>query len=175
MKKSSRITVVILFALLGVLSSVSVRAQRNTDHLNLSVGALYERGLDATIAFEHTNRYHNAWEFFAMGYVKYEKDPKAGHYTSKSMWHSYRSWHVGACYKPCVTRGRNHHGNFRLGATGGSNTDSFVGGLHVGYEHSYALNGGWELFFQAKEDVIIKGKDLFRTGVEIGVKVPLNK
>lgn len=161
--------------MLFVSISTNVNAQQNTDHLNLSVGTLYERGLDCTISYEHTTKYHNAWEYFAMGYVKYEKDPEAGHYTPSSVWKSYRSWHVGICYKPCVNRGRNHHGNFRLGASGGSNTDRFVGGIHVGYEHTYALNGGWELFFLAKEDVVIKGKDLFRTGLEIGVKVPLNK
>ena len=41
-----------------------------------------------------------------------------------------------------------------------------------GYEHSYALRKGWELFWQAKCDLMIKGKDLFRTGIVIGVKIP---
>lgn len=174
MNTTKRKIVSVLVVMLCTLGCVRTNAQQNTDHLNLSAGALYERGLDVTIAYEHTTKYHNAWEYFAMGYVKYEEDKSAGHYTKDSFWKSYRSWHLGICYKPCVSRGRNHHGNFRIGATGGSNTNRFVGGVHVGYEHSYALNSGWELFFLAKEDVAIRGKDLFRTGVEIGVKVPLN-
>ena len=47
-----------------------------------------------------------------------------------------------------------------------------LGGIHVGYEHSYALRKGWKLFWQAKCDLMIKGEDLFRTGIVIGVKIP---
>ena len=159
---------------LSVCSVLPVRAQgSNQDRLMLSVGALYERGFDATVAWEHETKYHHAWEYFATGYLKYCDDPDAGHVTTKSFWDSYNTWHVGVAYKPCVSRGRNHHGNARLGVSGGSDRHRFVGGIHVGYEHSYALKQGWQLFFQVKEDVIIKGDDLFRTGVAVGVKVPL--
>lgn len=159
---------------LSVCSVLPVRAQgSNQDRLMLSVGALYERGFDATVAWEHETKYHHAWEYFATGYLKYCDDPDAGHVTTKSFWDSYNTWHVGIAYKPCVSRGRNHHGNARLGISGGSDRHRFVGGIHVGYEHSYALKQGWQLFFQVKEDVIIKGDDLFRTGVAVGVKVPL--
>lgn len=159
---------------LSVCSVLPVRAQgSNQDRLMLSVGALYERGFDATVAWEHETKYHHAWEYFATSYLKYCDDPDAGHVTTKSFWDSYNTWHVGVAYKPCVSRGRNHHGNARLGVSGGSDRHRFVGGIHVGYEHSYALKQGWQLFFQVKEDVIIKGDDLFRTGVAVGVKVPL--
>jgi hypothetical protein len=152
----------------------SMRAQSsNQNRLLLDVGALYESGCDATIAYEHENKYHHAWEYFATGYLKYATDPEAGHITKQSFWHNYNTWHVGIAYKPCVNRGRNHHGNARLGVSGGSNLHRFVGGIHVGYEHSYALKHGWEIFFQVKEDVVIKGEDLFRTGIAVGVKVPL--
>ena len=149
-------------------------AQTNNNHLMVSVGALYERGFDATIAYEHGSKYHNAWEYFAVGYIKYDDDPEAGHITKKSFWNNYRSWHVGIAYKPCVKRGRNHHGNFRIGASAGSDTHDFLGGIHVGYEHTFALKHGWEVFFQVKEDVIIpRSGDLFRTGASIGFKLPL--
>ena len=139
----------------------------------LAVGASYERGLDATLSIERELKYHNAWEFFFTGYLQWDDDPLAGHVTKHSFWHSYNTWSVGLAYKPCVSRGRNHHGNLRLGASCGSDLDEFIGVVHVGYEHSYALMGGWELFFQLKEDVAICAKDLFRTGVALGVKVPL--
>jgi hypothetical protein len=165
----------ILFALaLSVIASGPLRAQgSNSNHLTVGVSALYERGFDATVAYEHETRYHHAWEYFVTGYLKYQDDPVAGHVTAKSFWDSYDTWHVGIAYKPCVSRGRNHHGNARLGVSGGSDRHRFVGGIHVGYEHSYALKHGWQLFFQVKEDVIIRGDDLFRTGVAVGVKVPL--
>lgn len=165
--------VAMLVAVLVLLSTTRSFGQTNNNHLLFSMGALYERGVDATIAYEHGSKYHNAWEYFAIGYLKYAEDPNAGHITKQSFWHTYNSWHVGICYKPCVNRGRNHHGNARLGASGGSDRHEFVGGIHVGYEHTYALKHGWELFFQVKEDVIIKGEDLFRTGVSLGIKLPL--
>ena len=148
-------------------------AQSHCNRIMVGVGALYERGLDATISLEHETNNHHAWEYFANGYLKYEDDPAVGHITRDSFWKSYNTWGVGIVYKPCVVRGRNHHGNLRLGASAGSDTKDFLGGLHVGYEHNYALRSGVQLFWQVKSDVMIKGEDLFRTGIVLGVKLPL--
>ena len=62
----------------------------------------------------------------------------------------------GVAYKPCVIRGRNHHGNIRISGMAGSDTEKFVGGGSVGYEHSYTLHNDWEVFFLVKEDVCCK-------------------
>lgn len=165
----------IFVALLLLLFSMPFwcRAQSNQNHLQLSVGALYERGFDATLSYEHETSYHNAWEFFANGYLKYDIDPEAGHVTKKSFWRNYRTWSLGVAYKPCVRRGRNHHGNFRIGIAGGSNLDHWIGIGTVGYEHTYTLRHGFELFFLVKEDVVISGRDMFRTGVALGFKLPM--
>jgi len=162
-----------ILALLLFPCSLASHAQSNSNHLMLGIGALYEHGLDATLSYEHSGRYHNAWEYFATYYVKYADDPDAGHITRNSFWHHYNTWHVGIAYKPCVTRGRNHHGNVRIGASGGSDLHDFRGALHAGYEHTYSLKGGWELYLLFKEDIVIEGEDLFRTGVSVGLKVPL--
>lgn len=165
----------LLAVILTFLFSGRASAQQNENHLMLSGGIAYERGLDGAIAYQHTTRYHHAWEYFADYHVKWEDDPDAGHITKKSFWHSYNSWHLGIAYKPCVNRGRNNHGNLRIGVSGGSDLHDFVGGIHVGYEHTLSLYRGWEFFFQVKEDVIIpRSGDLFRTGVALGVKVPLS-
>ena len=44
---------------------------------------------------------------------------------------------------------------------------------HLGYEQNYTLRHGWKLFWQVKTDVMIKGEDLFRTGIVLGVKLPV--
>ena len=62
----------------------------------------------------------------------------------------------------------------RIGASAGSDTHRFLGGIHFGYEHNYVLCGGWQLFCQVKTDLMIKGEDLFRTGIVLGIKLPLN-
>ena len=145
----------------------------NNNHLELCAGTLYERGLDATISYEHETLYHSSWEYFINGYLKYDKDQRAGHITRSSFFKNYNTYNLGVAYKPCISRGRNHHGNMRIGVSAGSDREKFIAGAHIGYEHTYTLPRSLELFWQVKEDVIFKGRDLFRTGVSVGIKLPL--
>ena len=164
-----------LFAIIAILGSFSLSsfAQSHSDRITFGMGLLYERGLDATLSWEHETKYHNAWEYFVNGYLKWDECESCGHVCPESFWKNYRTWGVGVAYKPCVWRGRNNHGNLRIGASAGSNTDKFLGGIHVGYEHNYALRHGWFLYWQAKCDLMLPDrKDLFRTGVTLGFKIP---
>ena len=164
----------LMLSLLVALATVTAAtAQSNTDRIGLGIGALYERGLDLTLSYEHETKYHNAWEYFGNVYLKWDDCESCGHVCPESFWNNYRSYGFGIAYKPCVARGRNHHGNLRIGASAGSDTDKFLGGAHLGYEHNYVLRGGWRLYWQVKTDVMIKGEDLFRTGVVLGVKLPI--
>ena len=104
----------IILSLIMVLScTISSFAQSHSDRLSLGVGALYERGLDATIAWEHETRHHNAWEYFINGYIKWDECASCGHICPDSFWNNYRTWGIGVAYKPCLVRGRNHYGNLR--------------------------------------------------------------
>ena len=163
-----------LFVLAMALCAIpATYAQSHSDRISIGMGALYERGLDATVSWEHETKYHNAWEYFVNGYLKWEDCASCGHVCPESFWHNYNTWGIGIAYKPCVSRGRNHYGNLRIGASGGSNTSDFLAGIHVGYEHSYVLRHGWQLYWQAKCDLMIPDrKDLFRTGIVIGFKIP---
>lgn len=164
---------IILSMALAVITSLYSFAQSNSNRISLGLGALYEKGFDATLSWEHETKYHNAWEYFINGYIKWDECQECHHVCPDSFWKNYRTWGVGAAYKPCVNRGRNNHGNVRLGVSVGSDTDHFLGGFHVGYEHNYALRGGWMLYWQAKCDLIVPDRqDLFRTGIVIGVKLP---
>ncbi len=167
--------IALLFMVMMAFGCQQAQAQSgsNVNHLQFSVAALYERGFDVTLGYDHETKYHNSWEYFVNGYIKYDEDPEAGHITKQSFWNNYRAWLLGIAYKPCIVRHRNGHGNFRFGLMGGSDTHRFIGGATVGYEHSYALRRGWEFFFQVKSDIVIRGEDLFRTGVALGFKAPL--
>ena len=169
-----RLTLLLLLVI-AAMQPERVKAQMssNVNHINVSAGVLYQRGLDATVSFEHKTKYHNAWEFFVSGYIKWEKDAETGKVTHDSFFHSYCTYNAGITYKPCVIRGRNHHGNLRIGASVGSDTEDVIGIGHIGYEHTYALYSGWEVFWQLREDITIGGKDLLRTGVALGVKIPI--
>ena len=163
----------IFLILFAILVTVNMSAQNHGNHLMLGVGGSYPQGVEATLSYEHETNYHSAWEYFFTGYLKYEKDEEAGHITSDSFWHNYNTWTVGAAYKPCVNRGRNHHGNLRIGVSCGSDLDKVITAGHVGYEHTYCLYNGCSVFFQVKEDIVIRGEDTFRTGASFGVKIPL--
>ncbi len=164
----------ILMILVAVLTvSATAFAGDRDRRVSFGVGLLYENGLDATLSYERENAYHNAWEFFANGYLKWDKCASCGHVCPDSFWKNYRSWSIGAAYKPCVVRGRNHYGSFRFGGSLGSDTHRVLGGVHAGYEHNYRLRGGWQVYWQVKSDLMIKGKDLFRTGIVLGVKLPV--
>ena len=117
-----------LFAILAIVSSFSLSsyAQSHSDRITFGIGLLYERGLDATLAWEHETKYHNAWEYFVNGYLKWDECESCGHVCPESFWKNYRTWGVGVAYKPCVWRGRNNYGNLRIGASAGSNTDKFL-------------------------------------------------
>lgn len=148
-------------------------AQSHSDRMTVGVGIMYPNSLDATLSWEHETKYHNSWEYFINGNLKWEECESCGHVCPESFWKNYRTWGIGAAYKPCVWRGRNSHSNLRIGASVGSNTDKFLGGIHVGYEQNYALRHGWTIYWQAKCDLIFpKREDLFRTGLTVGVKFP---
>jgi len=166
MKKYAIIAMIIL----GLASNV--QASDKGKFISIGTGLFYERGWDVTVSMEHETRYHNAWEYFGNFYLKWEDCNSCGHICPESFWKSYNSWGVGAAYKPALVRKRNSTGRMRLGASIGSDRDQFLGGLHVGYEQNYMTRTGIVLYWQIKSDVMIKGKDLFRTGVVLGVKFP---
>ena len=164
----------LLIAIVAIVSMATTAfAGQKDGRVGVGVGLLYRNGLEATISYEREGNNHNAWEFFANGYLKWKDCESCGHVCPKSFWHNYRSWGIGAAYKPCVYRGRNNYGNIRVGASLGSDTHKFLAGIHAGYEHNYRLKAGWQLYWQVKTDLMIKGQDLFRTGVAIGFKIPV--
>ena len=141
--------------LFGLLSPVF--ASDGDKFIQVGTGILYERGWDLTVGNM---------------YLKWEECPSCGHVCPESFWKSYNAWMLGFAYKPALVRKRNSVGRVRLGMSAGSDRHEFLGGVHVGYEQNYTLRNGMVLYWQVKSDLIINGKDLFRTGLVLGVKLP---
>ena len=175
LQKNKKILIEIIILAIFICCCLPIKAQRHGSSIMVGVGASYPSGVEGGIAFEKETSYHNAWEFSLNYYLKYAKDETAGYITRESFWHNYNIWTIGTVYKPCVSRGRNHHGNLRIGAFGGSDKQHFVGGGTIGYEHTFRLYDNWGVYFLVKEDITAKVEDLFRTGVAIGIKIPLEK
>lgn len=156
--------------LFGLLSPVV--ASDGDKFIQVGTGILYERGWDLTVGIEQETRYHNAWEYFGNVYLKWEECASCGHVCPESFWKSYNTWALGAAYKPALVRKRNSVGRARLGVSASSDKHEFLAGLHAGYEQNYTLRNGMILYWQVKSDLMINGKDLFRTGLVLGVKLP---
>lgn len=165
--KKILILCVVLFGLLSPLA-----ASDGEKFFQVGTGILYQRGWDLTVGIEQETRYHNAWEYFGNVYLKWEECASCGHVCPESFWKSYNTWALGAAYKPALVRKRNSVGRIRLGASLGSDRHELLGGIHVGYEQNYALRNGMVLYWQVKSDLMINGKDLFRTGLALGIKLP---
>lgn len=90
---------ILLSMIAAFTMSASAFAQANSDRITFGMGALYERGLDATLAWEHETKYHNALEVFANGYIKWDECQSCGHVCPESFWKNYQTWGVGVAYK----------------------------------------------------------------------------
>lgn len=132
----------IILIITCVCVAASANAQQGSGRLSLGTGLLYKNGMDITLAYEHEMNYRHAWEFFVNGYLQWAECGSCGHICPESFWRNYRSYGFGVAYKPCMTRGRNHYGSLRIGASAGSDMNKFLGGLHLGYEHNYVLRAG---------------------------------
>lgn len=153
---------------MAVILAFSANAQSHGNRIGIGAGAQYRNGLDATIFWEHETRYHNAWEFFADGYLQYDKE-------EESFFKNHKNLTAGIAWKPCVYRTRNSYGSLRVGASVGSDMSKVIAGLHAGYEHNYALPHGWQLYWQAKVDVVLPKReigDILRGGIAVGIKFP---
>lgn len=162
--------ILLTLAIMAMVMPMNLHAEENSGRIKAGVGLLYENGLDLTIGYEREGSCHNKWEYFANGYLQWKKCLDCGHICMDSFWKNYRTWSVGAAYKPCTYIGRNHYGNLRLGASIGSDTHKVIEGVHLGYEHSYVVRGRFELFWGVKTDMMIGARDLFRTGIVAGFK-----
>lgn len=156
-----------------ICSGLTAGAQ-NFRSVSMAAGLLYPNTVDATLSYDVETKYHNAWEFFINGTAGLKECPLFGNECDGSFWKEHTTWGVGAAWKPCVYRRRNTVGRVRAGASLGSNNESFLGGIHLGYEQNYALKGGWCIFWQVKGDCLIRNSDLFRVGAVIGIAVPFN-
>ena len=164
MKKYLMIAVALLT--LGGTASAADRDGR----VQIGAGLLYPNGIEATVGYEKEFANHNAMEVFASGYLKWADCATCGHICQQSFWKNYNTWEVGVAYKPCVYRAKNNYGSLRIGGSVGSDTHNVIGGVHAGYEHSYVMRGGWQLFWQTKTEFVINGQNWFKTGVGFGVK-----
>ena len=143
-------------------------AQNNWDRVGFGIGGGYSPKAETVLFWEHETSYHNAWEVFLAG--AFSLDSIRG-----NVWNdNTKSWGAGAAWKPCMVRSRNNYGSLRLAAMLGAAPRDFSAGLIAGYQHSWALRGGWQLYWQGGVTLTLpKRGDLFGVSTGVGVKMPV--
>ncbi len=143
-------------------------AQNNWDRIGIGAGGGYSPRAEAVLFWEHETSYHNAWEVFLAGSLSLSN-------LEGNLWSGHgKAWGCGAAWKPCVVRSRNNYGSLRLAAMLGAAPKEFSAGLTAGYQHSWVLRGGWQLYWQGGVTLILpKRGDLFGVSTGVGVKMPL--
>ena len=157
-----------ILTVMAVLLAIAAKAsaQDNANRIGIGAGAFFRPAVLTTLFWEHETAYHNAWEVFATGSLKLNNLDDLGA--------NYRTWGVGAAWKPCLYRSRNRFGSARIGVSLGAAPVDFLAGIHAGWQHSYALKVGWQFYWQAGVDLMLSRRDdLFRAGAGIGVKLPV--
>ena len=92
---------------------------------------------------------------------------------SDSFW-SYKTFGIGAAYKPTISRGKNSNLRWRFGADLGANRKGFQASIDIGLEYSYSFRNGMQVFVMQKNDFVFWTRDHFRNGLLVGVKFPIN-
>lgn len=159
-----RILTSIIAVIVGIATAM---AQNNSDRIGIGFGSGYAPKAETVLFWEHETSYHNAWEAFLYGSLALDS-------LDGDLWNNGKAWGVGAAWKPCVVRSRNNYGSVRLAAMLGAAPRDFSAGLTAGYQHSYVLRGGWQLYWQGGVTLTLPRRgDLFGVAAGIGVKMPV--
>ncbi len=158
----------LIFLLTVAACMTPALAQNNWDRIGIGAGGGYSPRAEAVLFWEHETSYHNAWEVFLAGSLSLSN-------LDGNLWSGHgKAWGCGAAWKPCVVRSRNNYGSLRLAAMLGAAPKEFSAGLTAGYQHSWVLRGGWQLYWQGGVTLTLpKRGDLFGVSTGVGVKMPL--
>lgn len=139
----------------------------------VSGGWQWKNTVNALVSMEFETKYHNAWEVYVDLSTAYTICPDHNKIDSKSFW-DYKTFGIGAAYKPAFWRGKNSTLRWRAGADVGANYRGFQASVELGIEYNYAFRNGMQFFVLQKNDFVFWTRDHFRNGLLIGFKIPLN-
>ena len=157
----------------SLLSCAAAFAGDGDKFTTVSGGWQHRRTMNAVVGLEFEGMHHNAWELYIDLSNAWATAPDGKIY-SNTLW-DYRTFGIGAAYKPVLTKGKNTVLRWRFGADVGANRRGFQASLDVGLEFSYSFRNRMQLFVLQKNDVVFWSRDHFRNGVLIGVKIPITR
>lgn len=154
----------IIGLVLGVCSASY--AGDGDDHITANVGIMAPYTLDATVGYEFPMGTDGQFEIYG----------EAGNHWQTPVCHRFWKgwfWDGGALYKHKIT----HLKNGSLKALGGVQTgmtrQKYFLGCELGFEYEYIFANNWVLSVRQKNTVNFFNGDKFRSGVMVGIKIPL--
>lgn len=163
---------ILVSILLSIIVGNNLLAGEGDINLTLSGGFLHKKTINTVIALEFNRKYHNAFEVYIDMENSYKTPIKK--ILSKSTLISYPSIGVGAVWKPTAYTWKNAVLRYRIGGDIGANKKNFQASIELGLEYSYYLKNGISLFLNQKNEFTFWNRNHFRTGINIGLKVPIN-
>lgn len=164
----------IIFLIMISFISLKSMAGDGDKFFNISGGWQWKNTVNAVVGLEFEGKYHNAYELYIDLATAYDKCPVCNKVCSDSFW-SYKTFGIGAAYKPTISRGKNSNLRWRFGADLGANRKGFQASIDIGLEYSYSFRNGMQVFVMQKNDFVFWTRDHFRNGLLVGVKFPINK
>lgn len=164
----------IIFLIMISFISLKSMAGDGDKFFNISGGWQWKNTVNAVVGLEFEGKYHNAYELYIDLATAYDKCPVCNKVCSDSFW-SYKTFGIGAAYKPTISRGKNSNLRWRFGADLGANRKGFQASIDIGLEYSYSFRNGMQVFDMQKNDFVFWTRDHFRNGLLVGVKFPINK
>ena len=163
----------IIFLIMISFISLKSMAGDGDKFFNISGGWQWKNTVNAVVGLEFEGKYHNAYELYIDLATAYDKCPICNKVCSDSFW-SYKTFGIGAAYKPTISRGKNSNLRWRFGADLGANRKGFQASIDIGLEYSYSFRNGMQVFVMQKNDFVFWTRDHFRNGLLVGVKFPIN-
>ena len=163
----------IIFLIMISFISLKSMAGDGDKFFNISGGWQWKNTVNAVVGLEFEGKYHNAYELYIDLATAYDKCPVCNKVCSDSFW-SYKTFGIGAAYKPTISRGKNSNLRWRFGADLGANRKGFQASIDIGLEYSYSFRNGMQVFVMQKNDFVFWTRDHFRNGLLVGVKFPIN-
>lgn len=139
----------IIFLIMISFISLKSMAGDGDKFFNISGGWQWKNTVNAVVGLEFEGKYHNAYELYIDLATAYDKCPVCNKVCSDSFW-SYKTFGIGAAYKPTISRGKNSNLRWRFGADLGANRKGFQASIDIGLEYSYSFRNGMQVFVMQK-------------------------
>lgn len=144
-------------------------------YVHASVGYAYKKTFGTFVGFEWERKYYHAWEAYIDLTTTYITCP-----IDNTMWCTYAFWNyknatIGLAYKPALVRWKNSNLRGRVGVDMGMNQrEKYTISLDFGIEYAYSFPNRIQICFTQKNDVQFLNRYHFKSGLYVGIKVPVN-